>query len=256
MPSNHLIHCYPLSSCLQSFPASGSFPMTQFFTSGGQSSGASASVLPMNIQSRFSLGLTVWSPCSPRDIQESSPTPQFKSINSSALGFFIVQLSHPYMTTGKTIALSVLTFVSKVISLLFNMLYRLVIAFLPRSKSLNFMAAVTVLSEFGALENKTCHCFHFYPFYLPWSDRIGYHDLSFFECWVSSQLFHSPLSPSSRSSYSSSLLFATRGISPAYLRLLIFFLPILIPARDYHSPAFCLMYSACKLYKQGENLQP
>ena len=76
----------------------------------------------------------VESPCSPRDYQESSPTPQFKSINSSA--FFIVQLSQPYMTTGKTIALTRRTFVGKVMSLLFNMLSRLVITFLPRSKHL------------------------------------------------------------------------------------------------------------------------
>ena len=71
----------------QSFPASGSFPVSQLFTSGGQTIGASASasVLPMNIQGWFPLGLTVWSPCSPRDSQESSPAPQFKSINSSAL---------------------------------------------------------------------------------------------------------------------------------------------------------------------------
>ena len=73
----------------------------------------SASVLPMNIQDRFPLGLT-GSPCSPRDSQESSPTPQFKSRNSSALRFFIVQLSHPYMTTGKTIALTIWTFVGNV----------------------------------------------------------------------------------------------------------------------------------------------
>ena len=74
----------PFSSCLQSFPESGSFPMSQFFTSGGQSIGvsASASVLPMNIQD----GL-VGSPCSPRDSQESSPIPQFKSINFSAFSF-------------------------------------------------------------------------------------------------------------------------------------------------------------------------
>ena len=76
----------------------------------------------------------VESPCSPRDYQESSPTPQFKSINSSA--FFIVQLSQPYMTTGKTIAWTRRTFVGKVMSLLFNMLSRLVITFLPRSKHL------------------------------------------------------------------------------------------------------------------------
>ena len=75
-------------------------------------------------------------PCSPRDSQESSPTPQFKSINSSSSAFFTVQLSHPYMTTGKTIALTRRTFAGKVMSLLFNMLSRLVITFLPRSKCL------------------------------------------------------------------------------------------------------------------------
>ena len=77
----------PFSSCPQSFPASCSFPMRQFFASGGQSIGASASasVLPMNIQDWFPLGLTVWSPCSPRDSQESSPAPQFESINSLVL---------------------------------------------------------------------------------------------------------------------------------------------------------------------------
>ena len=64
--------------------------------------------------------------------------------------FFIVQLSHPYMTTGKTIGLTRWTFVGKVMSLLFNMLSRLVIAFLPRSKRLNFMAAITICSDFGA----------------------------------------------------------------------------------------------------------
>ena len=67
--------------------------------------------------------------------------------------FFIVQLSYPYMTTGKTIALSRWTFVGKVMSLLFNM-SGMTIAFLPRSKCLNFMAAVTICSDFGAQENK------------------------------------------------------------------------------------------------------
>ena len=77
--------------------------------------------------------------------------------------FFIVQLSHPYMTTGKTIALTRQTFVDKVMSLLFNMLSRLVIAFLPRSKHLfNFMAAFTIYSDFGAQENKVCHYFHWF----------------------------------------------------------------------------------------------
>ena len=75
----------------------------------------------------------VGSPCSPRDSQESSPTPQFKSINSSALIFFTVPLSYPYMTTGKIIALTRWTFVGKVMSLLLNMLFSLVTTFLPRS---------------------------------------------------------------------------------------------------------------------------
>ena len=79
----------PFSSRLQSFPASGSFQMSQFFASDGQNIGASAStsVLLMNIQDWFSLGWTGWISCSPRDSQESSPTPQFKSINSLALSF-------------------------------------------------------------------------------------------------------------------------------------------------------------------------
>ena len=89
MPSNHFIHCHSLLLISQSAPALRSFPMNQFFTSGGQNIGisASASVLPMNIQDWFPLGWLVGSPCSPKDSQESSPTPQFKSINSSVLRF-------------------------------------------------------------------------------------------------------------------------------------------------------------------------
>ena len=75
----------PFSSCPQSLPASGSFPLSQHSASGGHSIGASALVLPMNIQGWFPLGLAGWSPCHTRDSQESSPAPQFKSINSSTL---------------------------------------------------------------------------------------------------------------------------------------------------------------------------
>ena len=78
----------------------------------------------------------VWSPFSARDSQESSLTSQFKSIKSLVLSFLIVQLSHPYLTTGKAIALVRWTFVNKVMSLLFNMLSRLVIIFLARSNHL------------------------------------------------------------------------------------------------------------------------
>ena len=104
----------------------------------------------------------VVSPCSPRDSQESSPTPQFKSINYLVLNFFIVQLSHLYMTTGKTKTLTRWIFVGKVTSLLFNMLSRLVITFLPRSKHLLISCAVTICSDFGAQESKVWHCFPIY----------------------------------------------------------------------------------------------
>ena len=118
MLSNHLIICHPFSFCLQSFPASGSFPMNRPFKSGGQSTGAStsASVLPVNIQGWFPLGWLVGSPCSPRDSQESSPTPQFESKVLQCSAFFMVQLTHPPMTTGKTIALTRWTFVNKIMS--------------------------------------------------------------------------------------------------------------------------------------------
>ena len=94
--------------------------------------------------------------------------------------FFIVQLSHPYMTTGKTIALTRWTFVGKVMSLLFNMLSRLVITFLPRSKCLLIswlQSPSTVILE--PPKNKVSHCFHCFPIYLPWSDGTRWHDLSF-----------------------------------------------------------------------------
>ena len=89
MPSNHSSSVILFSSSLQSFPASGSFKMSQLFESGGQSTAVSisTSVLPMNIQDWFPSGWTGWSPCSPRDSQESSPTPQFNSINSLAFSF-------------------------------------------------------------------------------------------------------------------------------------------------------------------------
>ena len=81
--------------------------------------------------------------------------------------FFIVQLSHPYMTTGKTIALTRQTFVGRIMSLLFNMLSRLVITFLPRSKRLLISwLQITICSDFGAQKNKVSHSFHYFPIYL------------------------------------------------------------------------------------------
>ena len=101
----------PFSSCRQFCSASGYFPMSQFFASGGQSIGvsASASVLPMNIQGWFPL---VWYPCNPMDSQESSPASRFQSINSLVLNL-LYGLSHLYMTTGKTIVLTRWTLLTK-----------------------------------------------------------------------------------------------------------------------------------------------
>ena len=81
--------------------------------------------------------------------------------------FFIVQLSHPYMTTGKTIALTRQTFVGKAMPLFFTMLSQFVSFPSKEQASFNFMAAVTICSDFGAQENKVSHCFHCFPIYLP-----------------------------------------------------------------------------------------
>ena len=145
--------------CLQSFPASGSFPVSQLFTSDGQSVGASASVLPMNIQDWFPLGLTGSISLLSKGTLESL---QHYSLKASILrpsAFFMVQLSYPYMTTGKTIALTRWIFLRKKMSLLFNMLPRLVIAFFPRSKHLLISWLQSPSRDFGAQENKEL-CYH------------------------------------------------------------------------------------------------
>ena len=123
----------PFSSFLQSFPASGSFPMSQVFAAGGQSIvvSTSASVLSMNTQDWFPLGLTDLI-----SLQSKGFSRVFSNITVQKHQFFLVELSHSYMTTGKTIALTIWTFVGKAMSLLFHMLSRFVIAFLPRSKCL------------------------------------------------------------------------------------------------------------------------
>ena len=121
--------------CLQSFPASGSFPMSRLFTSGSQSIGrASASVLSMDIQSWFPLGLTGLISLLSKGLSRFL---QYHSSKASILwhsAFFMVQLSQPYMTTGKTIALTIWMFVGKGMYLLFNTLSRFVITFLPKNK--------------------------------------------------------------------------------------------------------------------------
>ena len=179
-PSHPVI---PFSSRLQSVPASGSFQMSQFFASGGQSIGVSAStsVLPMTIQDWFPLRWTGWISLQSKGLSRvfSNTTVQKISLLQHSV-FFIVQLSHPYMTTGKTIALTRWTFIGKVMFLLFNILSRLVITFLPRNKRL----LISWLQSPSAVileppQNKVCHYFHCFPIYLSWSDGTRCHGLSF-----------------------------------------------------------------------------
>ena len=132
MPSNHLVLCHLLLLLPSIFPST----MSQSFTSRGQSIRASASVLPMNIQDWFPLRIDWFDLLA---VQRTFRSLQHHSLKASILqcsSFFMAQLSYPYMTTGRTIALTRWAFVSKGMSLLFNMLSRFVTAFLPRSKRL------------------------------------------------------------------------------------------------------------------------
>ena len=158
------------------------------------------------------------------------------------------------MTTRKTIALPRWAFVGKIMSLLFNMLSRLVIAFLPRSKCL--LISWLLLPSAVIFEPKKIKSLTISIVYLsichevmgpmPWS--------SFPECWALSQLFTLSFTFIKRL-FSSSPLSALTVVTSAYLRLLIF-LPVLIPACASSSLAFHMIYSAYKLNKQGDNIQP
>ena len=172
--------------------------MSQLFTWGGQSTGASAlaSFLPKKSQGLISFRMDWLDLLAVQGTLRSLL--QHHSSKASILrcsAFFIVQLSHLYMTSVKTMASTRQTFVGKVMSLLLNMLSRLVITFLPRSKHLfNFMAAVTICSDFGAQKNKVWHCLHCFPIYFPWSDGTGCHDICFlnveFKASFFTLLFH------------------------------------------------------------------
>ena len=154
--------------------------MSQIFPSGGQSIGDSASISPPNEYSRLISFRIDWF-----DVLAVQGTLksllQHHSSKASILqcsAFFMVQLSHPYMTTGKNIVFATQTFVGKVITL-FNMLSRLIIAFLPRCKRrlISWLQSPSTVHiyhpqnhhppDFGAQENKVCHCFHRFPIYMP-----------------------------------------------------------------------------------------
>ena len=172
MPSNHLILCHPLLLPPSIFPSIRVFSNESVLHIRWPAYWSfSFSISPSNEYSRLISFKMDW-----LDLHAvQGPLKSLLQHHSSKASifwhsaFFMVQLSHPYMTTGKTIALTRWTFVCKVMPLVFNMLSRFVIAFLPRSKaSFNFMAAVTICNDFGAQENNVCHSFHCFPIYLPW----------------------------------------------------------------------------------------
>ena len=137
-----------------------------------------------------------WSLCNPRDLPESSSALQLEDIRSSVLSLLYgptLTFIHDYWKNHSFDYLDLCR--QSYVTAFWYAVY--VSQSFPSKEqtSFNFMAAVTIHRNFGAQENKICHHFHFPPIYLPWSDGT-----EFFECWVLSQLFHFPLSPSSRSS--------------------------------------------------------
>ena len=217
---------FPFSSSLQSFPASGYFPMSQFFASGGQNIEFQLQHQSFQwiFRTRFLQDGLVGSPCSPGDSQESSPIPQFKSINSSVLSF----LYSPTLTSihdhRKTRALTRWTFVGKAVSLLFNKVSRLVITFIPRRKHLLIswlQSPSAVILEPQKIKSLTI------PIVYPsichevmglYAMVLVFWMLNFKPAFsLSSLTFIKRL-------FSSSSLSAIRVVSSAYLRLLIFLL--------------------------------
>ena len=258
MPSNHLILCYPL------FLLPSVFSSDRIFSS--------ESVLCIRWLKYWSFSFSL----SPSN--EFLPLISFRidwfdllavqgtlksllQLHSSKasilqhLAFFMVPLSHPYMTTGKSIALTRQTFVSKVMSLLFNMLSSLVIAFLPRSKLLliSWLQLPAVILEPQNINSFTVFIVSPYICH-----EVMGPDAMILVFWMLS--FKPGFSLSSftfiKRLFTSSSLSATRVVSSVYLRLLIFLLAVLIPACASSSLAFLMMYFAYKLNKQGDNIQP
>ena len=237
-------HPLPSTSPAFNLSQSGYFLVSQLFTWCDQNIGASSSTsgLPMNIQNWFPLDWLVWSPCSPRDSQDSSPTPQFKSMNSLVLSL----LYSPTLTSIYDYWKNRSCHQSNVSA--FNMLSVLVITFLAKSKCLLIPYLQSIFAVILKLKKIVCHCFHWLPIYLTHSDGTRCYYLSFLNAEFQACFFTSSFTFIKRL-FSSSLLSAIRVVSSAYLRLLIFLLAILIPACTLSSPVFHMIYSSYKLNK-------
>ena len=171
--------------------------------------------------------------------------------------FFMVQLSYPCTTTEKTIALTRWTFISKVMSLLFNMLSRFVTDFLPKSRRLLIswqQSPSTVILELKKIKSVTASTFPPSICY----EVMGLDDMILYMFFILSfkQTFSLSFFTFIKRLFSYSSFSAIRMVSSAYLKLLIFLLAILILACDSSSLVFRMMYSAYKLNKEGDNIQP
>ena len=176
IPSNHLIHCHPLLLPPSIFPSIRVFlnesvlhikwPKYWSFHFSISSSNEYSGLISFRMD-----WLDLLAVQGTRKSLLQHHSSKASILRHSA--FFTVQLSHPYMTTGKTIALTRWAFVGKVMSLLFNMLSRLVIAFLPRSKHLLISWPQSPSAVILKPKKIVCHRFHYFPIYLPWSDGTG-----------------------------------------------------------------------------------
>ena len=239
----------PFSSCLQSFPASGYFPVSWFFASGGQSISLSIS-LSREYSGLISFRIDWFDLAVQGALKSLLQHHSSKASIFQGSAFFMVQLSHPYMTTGKTIALTRWVFVGKIMSLLFNMLSRLVITFLPRSKHLLIpwlQSPSAVILEPKKIKSVTVFPSIFHK-------AMGA-DAMILVFWMLSFMPMFSLSFFIKMLFSFSLLSAIRVVSSAYLRLLVFLLAILTPVCASSSPGFHIMYYAYKLNMQGDDIQ-
>ena len=232
MPSSHLILCLPLLLLPQIPPSIRVFPMSQLFACGGQNIGvsASASVLPVNTQDWSPSGWTGWI-----SLQSRGLSRVFSNTTVHKHQFFGAQVSsqsNSYMTTGKTIALTRWTLVGKVMSLLFNMLSRLVITFLPRSKHLLIsclQSPSAVILEPIKIKSDTDS-----TVFPSISHEVMGPDAMILVFWMLSLKPTFSLSSFTfiKRLFSSSSPTAIRVVSSAHLRLLIFLPEILIPAES------------------------
>ena len=180
MPFNHLILCHSLLLLPSIFPSIRVFSSGQQFPSGGQNFGVSASVLPKSVQGCFPLRLTGFISLLSKGLSRvfSRTTVQKHKFFGTLLS--LLSSPHPYMTTGKTIAWIIWTFVDEVMSSLFNTLSRCITAFLPGSNCLLISWMQSMSTVILEPKKMKCPCFHLFPFYLPWSDETRCHDLSSF----------------------------------------------------------------------------